>query len=139
MILRYDMLSQSPQVFKTVTGLTVPEFDEWVEALAPRLEEQNLKRRSRTDRQRRPGGGHPYGLPPRDRILLAIIRMRQHPSHDVLGYLFGVSGATAARTISQVMPLLEEMMPRLQRSSSGGSKGGLGFGLLGSQKPRFYF
>ncbi len=130
MILRYEQLSLSPQVFKTMAGIRVAEFDDLVSELIPRLEELERVRRAREGRRRAPGGGHPYGLPPQDRILLTLIRLRQQLPHEVLGYFFGVSGATVARTVAQIMPLLEAGKSGYWRTPTGGTGRGYRLELL---------
>jgi hypothetical protein len=44
----------------------------------------------------------------RDHLLLTVIWLRLYPIHEVLGYLFGVSGSTVSRLIERVLPLLEQ-------------------------------
>jgi transposase len=44
----------------------------------------------------------------RGQILLTVIWLRQYPTHEVLGYLFGVSDSTVSRVIQRVLPLLEQ-------------------------------
>jgi hypothetical protein len=38
---------------------------------------------------------------------LTIIWLRQYPTNELLGYLFGVSDSTASRILARVLPLLE--------------------------------
>lgn len=117
MILCYDRLRGSPQAFKSMTGTTVAEFDVLAAEVMGRLEEAEQARLDRDGRKRAPGGGHPYGLSPRDRILLTIVWLHQRPIHDVLGFLFGVSKTTVARTIARIRPLLSVLPGEDWRSS----------------------
>jgi DDE superfamily endonuclease/Helix-turn-helix of DDE superfamily endonuclease len=107
MILRYERLSTYRDLFKTMTGLTVPAFDALVVELRPRLLEAEQARLSRPRRQRAIGAGHPFELSWRDQILLTVFWLRHYPNQEVLGYLFGVSDTTAARAITRVLPHLE--------------------------------
>lgn len=122
MILRYEHLSQHPNVFKSLTGLRVSEFDELVEDVLPAYREAEIQRLSRSDRQRAIGGGHPFELDDRDHLLLTVVWLRVYPTHAVLGYLFGVGEVTAGRTIKRVLPILEQAGRDTMRMPDPGKK-----------------
>jgi DDE superfamily endonuclease len=107
MILRYAHLRQHPTVFKSMTGLRVPEFDTLVADLLPAYWDAERTRLSRPDRRRAIGAGTPFTLTARDQLLLVVVWLRQYPTHEVLGYLFGVSDSTVSRTVARLLPLLE--------------------------------
>jgi hypothetical protein len=106
MLLRYANLVKYPRVFRALTGLTPPEFDELVSDLEPRWAEAEVARLSRPNRQRDIGAGHPFELEAREQMLLTVVWLRQYPTHVVLGFLFGVSEPTVSRAIQRVLPLL---------------------------------
>src|ERR671916_173044 len=54
------------------------------------------------------GGGDHFDLDPEDQLLLTIVWLRQYPTQEVLGFLFGVSDSTALRAIARCLPLLEQ-------------------------------
>ena len=99
MIMRYHHLTQHPTVFCSVTGLRVAEFDELLADVLPRYAQTEQERLTRPDRQRAIGAGHPFDLNERDHILLTVVWLRVYPTHEVLGYLFGVSDSTVSRLI----------------------------------------
>jgi hypothetical protein len=107
MMLTYPRLTRHPTVFRALTGLDVAAFDRVVADVAPRLAAAEERRLARPDRRRAIGGGPGYALPLRDRVLLTVVWLRQYPTYIVLGYLFGVSEATALRTVRRVLPVLE--------------------------------
>lgn len=107
MILRYAHLSRHPTVFPRLTGLRVPEFDTLVVDLLPGHAASEQARLQRPTRQRAIGAGHPFALRPRDQLLLTVAWLRVYPTHEVLGYLFGVSDTTVTRAIARWLPLLE--------------------------------
>ncbi len=107
MILRYTQLSHHPAVFLSLTGLRVPEFAALIADLLPGYAARERDRLQRPDRRRAIGAGHPCELRPRDQLLLAVAWLRQYPTHEVLGYLFGVSDTTVTRIIARWLPLLE--------------------------------
>ena len=107
MILRHDKLSRRPAVFKAMTGLSLAEFETLAEDLVPALLAALAECRDRPRRDRAPGGGHPVELDHRDQLLLTVVWLRHYPIVVVLGYLFGVSEATASRAIARALPVLE--------------------------------
>ena len=107
MILRHEHLAARPKVFASMTGLTPALFDDLAAGLAPRLAEARLAPRRRLGRRRAPGAGPSFELAPADALLLTVVWLRHYPTLDVLGYLFGVSKATASRMIASALPLLE--------------------------------
>ena len=124
MILRYEYLSQHTKVFQSMTGLRVSEFDALVEAVLPGYQAAEESRLSRPDRQRAMGAGHPFALEDGDHILLTVAWLRVYPTHEVLGYLFGVSAITAGRTIKRVLPVLEPAGRDTMRLPDPGKKRG---------------
>ena len=107
MILRYNYLSRHKSVFRAMTGLTKREFNDLLDDILPRFGEAERERLSRPDRQRAIGGGRSFELSPMNQILLTVVWLRRYPTHEVLGYLFGMSDSTPSRYIKRVLPLLE--------------------------------
>jgi hypothetical protein len=99
----------------------MPEFNELLADVLPRFGEAEQKRLSCPDRQRAIGGGRQFEMSPVDQILMTVVWLRRYPTHEVLGYLFGVSDSTPSRYIKRVLPLLEASgrdgmrMPRVGR------------------------
>jgi len=104
--MRYSYLNSYPNVFVKMTGLRVAEFDALVSDVLPAFSQAEIQRLSRPNRQREMGGGRWSELDPRNQVLLTAIWLRVYPTHDVLGYLFGVSAITVGRIIKRVLPLL---------------------------------
>ena len=107
MIMRYGWVSHYPQVFLSMTGLRVSEFDGLVDDVLPEYAAAEAARLTRPDRERALGAGHPFELSLRDHLLLTVVWLRVYPTHEVLGYLFGVSDSTVSRLIRRVLPALE--------------------------------
>ena len=108
MMRKYVHLSQYGSVFKSMTGLQVAEYDEWLHDVLPAYGQAEQARLEDPDRQRAPGGGRDASLTARDQIVLSVIWLRQYPVHEVLAYFFSVSPAAVSRYISQVQPVLEQ-------------------------------
>src|SRR5918997_5748038 len=122
MILHYERLSRYPTVFKAMTGLTVPQFDDLVTDLLPRYRQAERLRLSRPERQRAIGAGHPFELTPRNQCLLTVVWLRLYPIHEVLAFLFGISDTTVSRIIARVLPLLEASGQDTMRMPDPGRK-----------------
>lgn len=106
MIARLDHLRKHPAVFRSLTGLSVGVFDDLAADVLPAADEAEFARRSRPGRDRAVGAGHPFGLDPADRVLLAVVWLRVYPTHAVLAYLFGVSESAARRALTRTLPIL---------------------------------
>lgn len=107
MIGRYDNLTRYPAVFQAMTGLSREQFDRLDREVAPRYAVAEQQRLTRPNRKRALGGGHPFELSRRDRLLLTVVWPRRYPINAVLGFLFGVEKTTAPRIVQRWLPLLE--------------------------------
>jgi hypothetical protein len=107
MIARLDNLRKQPVVFGHLTGLTVAVFDELAAQVVPAVEAAHKKKLDRPDRKRAIGGGDDFDLSTADQVLLTVIWLRQYPTNEVLGFLFGVSDSTASRVRARCVPVLE--------------------------------
>src|SRR5215210_9273778 len=112
MIARYHNLQQYPTVFRSLTGLRVGEFEQLVKEVIPLYVAAEQARHSLTSegrvRQRATGAGPHFSLGVRDQLLLAVVWLRQYPTNEVLGFLFGVSDSTASRARTRCLPVLEQ-------------------------------
>src|SRR3954467_2052951 len=108
MIARLDNLRRHPAVFRHLTGLTVPAFDDLAAGVAPAVEAAHRKSLDRPGRQRAIGAGGEFGLTTTDQVLLAVFWLRQSPTQEVLGFLLGVSDSTALRAVRRCLPVLEQ-------------------------------
>src|SRR3954451_10610493 len=108
MIARLDHLRTHPAVFRHLTGLTVAAFDALAADVVPAVEAAHRKALDRADRQRAVGGGDTFDLPFAGHVLLTVVWLRQYPTQEVLGFLFGVSDTTAKRAVDRCLPALEQ-------------------------------
>lgn len=122
MICRYDYLRRYPTVFLKMTGLRLNEFADLLDDMLPRLAGAEQKRLYRTERRRAIGGGRHAELTTRDQILLTITWLRQYPTNEVLGFLFGISDSTLSRFLKRIVPLLEASGKDTMRMPDPGRK-----------------
>ncbi len=120
--MKYEHLNHQPKVFYKTTGLTITEFDDLFDDILPGYVEAEQARLQRPDRKRDMGAGHPFEMEMRDHILMTVVWLRLYPIHEVLGYLFGVSDSTVSRTISRVLPVLEQAGRDTMRMPDPGRK-----------------
>lgn len=121
--MKYEYLSQHPNIFQKCRGITVSEFDELVNAVLPLYSAAERQRLQRDKRQRAIGAGHPFELAGRDQVLLTVVWLRLYPIHEVLGYLFAVSDSTVSRIIERVLPILAQAGRDTMRLPDPGKKG----------------
>ena len=122
MILQYQHLSEHAAIFQTMTGLSLPEFSDLLSSVLPAFEEAEKTRLQRAQRRREPGGGRDSELDGGNQILLTVVWLRQYPTHEVLGYLFGISQPTTGRYLRRVLPLLEQAGRDTMRMPDPGRK-----------------
>jgi hypothetical protein len=115
-------LKQHPSVFAKMTGLRVAEFDGWIDPVLVRFAEAEAARLSQRARQRALGGGDHADLAAGDQVLLTLVWLRLYPTHDVLGFLFGVSQPTVGRYLAHVLPVLEQLGADTLRQPDPGRK-----------------
>lgn len=121
-MITYFQLRQYPSVLLKMTGLRVEEWEDLLPSVLLRFTEAEETRLSRDERQRDLGGGNKPSLASREQILLTVIWLRMYPTHDVLGFLFGVSQPTVGRHIQHVLPVLEQMGRTTMRMPDLGRK-----------------
>jgi len=120
--MRYQHLKQHRNIFLKMTGLRLNEFNELVKEVLPGFQKAEERRLARPKRQRAMGGGRDSELDGRDQILLTVVWLRVYPTHEVLGYLFGVSDSTVSRIIQRILPLLEQTGRDTMRMPDPGRK-----------------
>ena len=120
--MRYGYLTKYPAVFLKMTGLRLNEFDGLLGDVMPLWQQVEEQRLYREQRQREAGGGRTSELSGRDQVLLTVVWLRVYPTHEVLGYLFGVSDSSVSRVIARVLPVLEQAGRDTMRMPDPGRK-----------------
>jgi len=108
MQLTYTTLARSPRVLQALTGLKVREFERLLDEVTALYQAAELKRLSRPERQRAVGGGDKHDLAVSEQLLATVMWLRTYPTHEVLGFLFGVSAVTLGRVLERWLPVLEQ-------------------------------
>jgi len=105
-MISYEVLAQKPRVFKSVTGLSVDEFDRLFRKFVPKWVEQEYARLSRPDRKRAIGGGRKYTLGLKDLLVMVLCWLRLYLNMEALGFFFGVDKSTASRDTRRLLKVL---------------------------------
>jgi hypothetical protein len=58
----------------------------------------------------------------RDQLLLVVVWLRQYPTNEVLGFLFGVSDSTASRLVNRLVPILAQIGKMAMKMPDPGRK-----------------
>lgn len=103
-------LKRKPNVFRTVTSLSIEEFDTLVVKLRAEWERREKERlNARKDRKNALGQGRKYALGGFSGLLLAtVVYLRTNMGYELLGLLFGVDQSTIKRAVKRVIPLLQD-------------------------------
>jgi hypothetical protein len=110
-MLNYDGLSKRPLIFRSFSGLEVPEFDVLNSKIEQVYSAFEQKRLSRGDRKRKIGAGHPFKLPLKDRLLMLLVYYRLYVSSTLAAYLFDLGQTNVLKDIRMLEPLVSEVLP----------------------------
>jgi len=110
-MLNYDVLSKKPLIFKSFTGLEVPEFDALYSKTQESHTEYEQKRLQREDRKRKIGAGHPFKLPLKDRLVMLLMYYRLYVTSTLLGFLFDLGQTNVLKNIRMLEPHVKEVLP----------------------------
>src|SRR5574341_824002 len=108
-MLTYKIARQKPEEFRSLTGLSVEEFDQLyceVKQVYPDAEERRL---TRPNRLRKRGAGRKFRRDLRNRLLLVLTWLRVYPSYRVLGLLFNLDKSTICRNLKMMVSLLQQV------------------------------
>ena len=107
-MLTYDTLARKPSAFKSMTGLTVDEFEELLVDLRLRYEAERQEERAATPRQRAPGGGAKRRYALREQLLMTLVWLRLYLTCEAVGVLFAVDKSTVSRYTRPLLRLLQD-------------------------------
>ena len=112
-MITYEKLKNKPQIFKSITGLTMMAFSEVLPAFDQAYED-NLERRDEQrahPRQRQRGGGRKGALRTvEDRLVFILFYLRVYPTQILQGYLFGLGQPQANAWIHRLTPVLNQAL-----------------------------
>ena len=107
----YRRLCKKPLLFRSLTGLTVPEFDQISSEIGSKYEEYERRRLSKRKRKRDVGAGRPFKLKPRERLLMLLVYYRLYITYALSGFLFDLDQSNVFRDLTILESLLKECIP----------------------------
>lgn len=102
MPLRYNKIKKSPQIFSRLFGISVSDFEEISQKVAPawkKIVESKYKRPGRN-----------YKMPLEERILMLLLYYRSYVTQAFLGYVFDIDDSRVCRIIRICEPILARIM-----------------------------
>jgi hypothetical protein len=106
----YEKLRRRPAVFRSLTGVSIGEFETLHQQLVDEIERYDETRLERGDRQRAVGAGRRYDHDARNRLLMAMIWLRVYPTYEVLGFIFDLDKSNICRNLKGVLAVLREQL-----------------------------
>jgi hypothetical protein len=105
----YPGLRRHENAFRRWSGVSVAEFDALYQRFEPAWVQAERVRLHGRERQRALGGGGDYALDLDTRLLMLLIWLRHYLTGETLADLFGVSQSTVSRTLSRLLPVLQQL------------------------------
>jgi hypothetical protein len=110
-MLNYSGLSKKPVIFRSFSGLEVPEFNALYSKIEGTYATFEEKRLFRGDRKRKIGAGHPFKLQLQDRLLMLLVYYRLYVTSTLLAFLFDLGQTNVLKDIRMLEPLVSEALP----------------------------
>jgi hypothetical protein len=108
-MISYEKLVKKPRVFKSITGLSIEEFDQLLQKFAPAWVEHEHQRLERPNRKRAIGGGRKYTLKLKDQLVMVTCWLRLYLNTEAMGFFFGVDKSTVSRNCRRLLKVLRTL------------------------------
>ncbi len=122
-MLTYKIARQKSEEFRSLTGLSVEEFDQLYRAVKQVYQDAEERRLARPNRVRKRGAGRKFRRDLRNRLLLVLTWLRVYPSYRVLSLLFNLDKSTVCRNLKMMVSLLQQVtdtaLPDVHRDEGG--------------------
>ena len=114
-LLNYKYLSKKPYLFRSLTGLQVPEFDQFCTQANAKYKDYETKRLDRPNRKHKVGAGYPFKLSLQDRLLMLMVYYRLYITSTLTGVLFNLDQSNVLKDIHKLEPLAKDILPLPQK------------------------
>jgi DDE superfamily endonuclease/Helix-turn-helix of DDE superfamily endonuclease len=108
-MISYTSLSQRPQDFRQLTGISLEEFEILYQQFVPLWQKSERQRLKRPHRQRVIGGGRAYKLDLPTQLLMTLVWIHLYLTTAALGVLFGVNKSAISRNSRRVLGVLRQI------------------------------
>jgi len=116
LLLSYYRLSKKPLLFKSFTGLSVPQFDDIYKIMESKYTKYETKRLSyKRNRERDIGAGKRFKLIVKDRVIMVLVYYRLYITYTLMGFLFGLHQSNVCRNIQKIEGLIRQCLPIPQK------------------------
>jgi len=102
----YAKLSRRPAAFRSLTGVSLEEFNKLYEEVVDKINSYDESRLNHRPRERASGAGGQYQHDARNRLLMGLIWLRVYPTYEVLGFLFGLHKSNIGRNLKVILAVL---------------------------------
>jgi hypothetical protein len=110
-LLNYKSLSKKPSLFRSLTGLELPEFNSVCTQANAKYRDYEAKRLDRPNRKNKVGAGYPFKLSLQNRLLMLMIYYRLYITSTLTGVLFDLDQSNVLKDIHKLEPLVKEILP----------------------------
>ncbi|MBW4456937.1 MAG: transposase [Nostoc indistinguendum CM1-VF10] len=107
----FDYIEKYPHRTKQILGISYEQLQSLLRCAEKRHQEIKVKQESQKIRINASGGGRPTKLSISEQVCLCLFYLRQMPTFQVLGILFGVSKTEANDTFHEWIPILRDILP----------------------------
>jgi hypothetical protein len=125
MISTFDYIHKYPLRTKQLLGISYEQFTDLVNSAKKCHEEEQRKREQSKIRIHRRGGGRKELLSIPEQVCLCLFYLRQIPTFEVLGMLFGVSKTEANDTFHYWRKIFRQILPSSLLEQVGNNEGDL--------------
>jgi hypothetical protein len=125
MISTFDYIQKYPLRTKRLLGITYEQFTDLVNSAKKCHEEEQQKCEQSKTRIHRRGGGRKEILSIPEQVCLCLLYLRQIPTFEVLGVLFGISKTAANDTFHYWRKIFRQILPASLLEQVGNKEGDL--------------
>ncbi len=105
-MIQAQKLAKKPKIFKRLTGITPDKFNKLVCELEPLFRQAEIKRKSRSNRQRKIGAGGKCKLTLEQNLFLLLLYYRTYVNHVFIGMIGGIDDSNVGRNFHRIDYLL---------------------------------
>jgi hypothetical protein len=107
----FDYIEKYPHRTKQILGISYEQLQSLLECARKRHKEIKTELQSQKTRINAPGGGRKELLLTNEQVCLCLFYLRQMPTFQVLGMLFGISKTEANDTFHYWIPIIRDVLP----------------------------
>lgn len=107
----FDYIQKYPQRTKQILGISYEQLQTLLKCATNRHNEIKSQQEIKKNRINAAGGGRKELLLIQEQVCLCLFYLRQMPTFEVLGMLFGISKTEANDTFHYWIPILRDIFP----------------------------